>query len=318
MRFLALVLLSTLSFSQDAATPAAEPAVEPAPELFQRIVCVGASASGGYGLRDELNARVKIGSLLDPMIVGTHEPILDLGSAYLFQAPTKFATEQIDKAVEHEPSLVVGVDFLFWFTYTPRYTRERVRDPRLDRLEQALAMLDRLECPLLIGDIPDMRSAKDGQGPFGGPLLHESMIPTAEELQQINARIEAWARERGDTTIVPMAEFMRRAAAGEALSLRGNEWEAGDHSNLFQRDKLHPTVEGTYGLLLVALDRLEASRKDVGSSDILWDLEQARKGLMKATEEERQKTLERQRRHEARKKSREDKKRDGQGSLSAA
>ncbi len=292
-----------------AASPLAPAQVEDVP-LLERVVCVGASASGGYGLNLELKTRVKIGLLLDQMLPAGRAPSVDLGSAMLFQAPDELAIIQIEKALEVEPTLVVAADFLFWFAYTTSRVRED-GTARAARLERGLALLDRLECPLIVGDLPDMTIALTGKGPLG-PLLTPQMIPNLRDLETFNVRIRAWATERGDVTLMPMAAFMKRVTAGETIELRGNRWEGDDARQLFQQDLLHPTAEGAFGLLVLALDRLVADRDDLDPDSVLWDVEAAYQGLLEATKDGRAKTLERERKREERRKARE-KAREGDG-----
>ena len=297
---------------EPSAPPAQEADRPAAPDVLQRVVCVGASASGGYGWNIELKTRVKLGLLLDQMLPGQRQPCLNLGSSTLFQAPLERAAEQIERALEAEATLVVGVDFLFWFAYTTRYTRGDSTKVRLERLEQGLALLEKLDCALLVGDIPDMTLALEGQGPFGGPLLRESMIPTPEELRLLNTRVHEWIEARPDTYLVRMNEFARRVAQGQDLELRGNHWEGEQARKLLQKDLLHPTVEGSFGLLVVALDRLVEEHEGLSEEDVAWDVAAAQLGLLEATREAREEALERERKREERRRAREKRKQEAE------
>jgi hypothetical protein len=309
---LLLVACSTTAAQVPATEPAAPDVQQAAPDILQRVVCVGASASGGYGWNIELKTRVKLGLLLDQLLPGERQPCLDLGSATLFQAPLERAGEQIDKAIKAEATLVVGVDFLFWFAYTTRYGQGTSTQVRLERLDQGIALLEKLDCPLLIGDIPDMTLALEGEGPFGGPLLRRSMIPTAEEFRLLNERVHGWVASRPNTFLVRMNEFARRATKGESLELRGNRWDGEQTQTLLQKDLLHPTVEGSFGLLVVALDQLVEEHEGLGPQDIAWDVPAAQRGLLEATREAREETLERERKREERRRAREQRKKEAE------
>ena len=50
-----------------------------------------------------------------------------------------------------KPTLVVGVDYLFWFAYGPGPEEKRV-----ERVDKALKGLDALACTVLLCDLPDM------------------------------------------------------------------------------------------------------------------------------------------------------------------
>lgn len=298
--------LAPLSFGQtpDDETPVA---VEPptAPPMLQRVYCLGASASGGYGWNIELKTRAKIGLLLDQMLLGERAATVDLGSSMLFQAPERIGASQVESAIEGKASLVVGIDFLFWFAYTPRFERSAAPS-RLERLEQGLALLERLECPVVVGDIPDMRLALTGEGFMGRPLLQSYMVPSEEDFPVLNARVREWAADREDTVVVPMHEFVRRAVEGEVLEVRGNRWDAKQVREILQADLLHPTVEGGFGLLTLALDELVLRCEALQDAHVDWDVEAARVRLLEATREGREKTLERERKREERRRAREE------------
>ena len=53
-------------------------------------------------------------------------------------------------------SLIVAIDFLFWFGYGAGKDAEG----RMASLEQGLDLLEGLMGPILLGDLPDVRHAK--------------------------------------------------------------------------------------------------------------------------------------------------------------
>jgi len=307
---LALTPLSAGQTPEAGATTPETPATLEAPPVLQRVFCLGASASGGYGWNIELKTRAKVGLLLDQMLVGERPASTDLGSSMLFQAPERMGASQIDAALEGDASLVVGIDFLFWFAYTPRRERSATVS-RLDRLEEGLAQLDRLDCPVVVGDIPDMRVALTGEGFMGQPLLQPYMVPASEDFPVLNARVREWAADREDTVVVPMHEFVRRAIEGEVLEVRGNRWDAKKIREFLQADMLHPTVEGAFGLLTLALDELVRGCEGLDDVHVDWDVAAARVRLLEATREGREKTLERERKRDERRRAREERKKGG-------
>lgn len=290
--------------SAPAQTPVVGPSAPeeaPAPALFQRVVVVGASVSDGYGLQPELKAEVGLGEVLDCMLLGQRRPTLNLGDAWLFQDPESRGADLVEEALSAEPTMVLAVDFLFWFGYSASWVRDKDRPAHLAR---GLALLERFECPLVVGDFPDVSLALGGEGPFGGPLLIESMVPTAEELAALNARLHEWAGRREHVVILPVSEFVRRATTGETIAVRGNRWEGGT-DGLLQKDLLHPRSEGAIGLLVMTLDRLVAEL-DLPPGHVVWDAERVRARLMESIREEREETLERERRREERRRRRQE------------
>lgn len=289
------------------ATPAPE---APAPiGLFERIVVVGASVSGGYGLGPELKATVHLGDVLECALPADVGEIVDLGDTYLFQDPHDRAPELVEKTLAAEPTLIVAIDFLFWFSYSSW----RPKGPRSTELEAGLALLDRLPGPLVVGDLPDMTPALGGKGPLGTPMLTPRMIPSPAQLASLNERIREWAAERGDVTVLPMADMVASMLAGERVAIRENVWEAGALDRLLQEDLLHPNSEGTIALALMVLDRVVAARPELTDAAIEWDAREVRERLLERTREEREKRLERERRWAERRAAREKRKRDGDG-----
>ena len=281
-------------------TPTARPT---APALFSRVVVLGASTSAGYGLKQELRADVQLADILDCALLGEHQPVLSLADVTLFQDPTQLAEASVVQALEARPSLVVAVDFLFWFGYSASWVRDKDRSAHL---EQGLAILDRLKCTILVGDLPDMSPALAGEGPFGGPLIEQHMIPTKQELARLNARIRAWAAERERVWIVPMAQLMDDLMGDTGLEVHGNHWEPESLKLLLQRDLLHPRVEGSIGLVLLALDQLASTPEDLTEGAVEWSAPKVRERLMQRTAPEREQTLARERaREERRQRTRE-------------
>lgn len=304
-----LALLLVLAVPVRAQTPAAPAAPETsAPTaLFERVVVVGASVSGGYGLSPELKATVRLGDVLECVLPTTAGAVTDLGDTYLFQNPHGRAPGLVAKALEAEPTLVVAVDFLFWFSYSSWSTK----GTRSRELEAGLALLDRLPGPLVVGDLPDMTPAIDGKGPLGVPMLTRHMIPSPSQLESLNERIHAWADARGDVTVLPMAEMVSAMLAGERLAIRANEWEAGSIERLLQADLLHPNSEGVIALALLVVDELAKTHPQLESAAIEWDAQKVRARLLELTREEREKRLERERRWAEKRAER--KKREGDG-----
>src|SRR6266705_2377773 len=128
--------------------------VSAAESPWQRVVVIGASASAGFVLSEPfggtLTSRCRLNRYLDAAITVPHSPVESLASSLFFMNPEAFAPVQVAAATNARPTLVVGLDFLFWFCYGDGSTDAE----RAQRFEGGLKLLDQLHCPLVVGDIP--------------------------------------------------------------------------------------------------------------------------------------------------------------------
>lgn len=138
-------------------------------------------------------------------------------SPWFFKDPSAVGGRLVHAVREYKPTLIIAVDFLFWFAYGAGLDEAQ----RLARLEQGLKLLQSLPGPLLVGDLPDMSSAE-------GKALEPGMAPSAEVLARLNQRIAEWTRQRGGSVIVPLGSWTQQGPARRML----------------QKDGLHPTREG--------------------------------------------------------------------------
>ncbi|MDP6538194.1 MAG: hypothetical protein QF903_06180 [Planctomycetota bacterium] len=288
-----------------AASVAQEPAAAPSP--FERVAVIGASASAGFGLSSELEASVRLGEVL-ACLLPEEAAVSDHGTAAFFRDPGAYGERLVTSAIAERPTLVVGVDFLFWYAFGARPDSTR---PAL--FERGLAELERLDCPLLIGDLPDVSHALTGKGPFGGPLISRGHLPPEAMLTSFNQRLRAWAAERDNVTVAPLAAYTALVRDGEDIELRGNRWAPAKLEDLLQEDRLHPTVEGSAAILVLFFDTLVAAHADLESAGVRWKLEGILERLLAATEQERAERREKARRREERRREREERRREREG-----
>ena len=148
--------------------------------LWQKIVLVGASASAGFTVSEPLGgtntARLRLSRYVDSAVIVPHAPALNLANALFFFQPESAGREQMSRAFQEQPSLVLGVDFLFWFCYG-KGTNDA---ERLRRFEVGLKLLEPVTCPLVLGDIPDASAAVN-------KMLRPDQIPSATGLFGENA-----------------------------------------------------------------------------------------------------------------------------------
>lgn len=236
------------------------PAATPTPPLenvappLESIAIVGASASAGWGVvipqaeserKPRIRQRhVRFAEVLSAVLTDEAPRLSDHSDVMFFTSPLQIGASQIDRAIQKEPSALVGIDFLFWYAYGSKDAKgEAISIPdgpqRLALLEHGLNELNRLSCHVLVGDIPDVSSALDVR-PIS--MLVKSQVPSAETLVALNARIKEWAGSKPNITVLPLATATQAMQEGRALSWNGHQWPAS--SKLLQFDKLHPTILG--------------------------------------------------------------------------
>src|SRR6185369_6728092 len=92
-----------------------------ADSVWSRVVVIGASASGGFVLSEPFGGatttKCKLNYYLDAALAAPHAPVKNLGTAMFFLNPDALGPQQVEAATNARPTLVVAVDFLFWFCY---------------------------------------------------------------------------------------------------------------------------------------------------------------------------------------------------------
>ena len=235
---------------------------------WQRVVVIGASASAGFVLSEPFGGtnttQCKLNYYLDAAITAPHVPVKNLASALMFFNPEAFAPVQILAATNARPTLVIGVDFLFWFCYgNARNDAERAQ-----RFETGLKLLEQIRCPLVVGDVPDA-SAATNTG-----IISAEQVPSEAARRAANNRLRAWAAAHPQVTVVPLAEFMRATMANAAIKVHNGTLPAGKTRALLQADELHPNPRGAAVLTLAILDALTARQSKFPAAEVRWNLQE--------------------------------------------
>lgn len=225
---LATLTLAALAFGlpTQSSTPA------PARDPLERVVVIGASLAAGFGA-DRTMAEALEASLREPV-----RPVLGLGDFLFFTSPLAIGDRQVEAASDADPSLVVAIDFLFWFGYGNLDAKGQpieVESQRLELLERGLRTLGELECPLVVGDFPDMSAAV-------GTMLAPAQMPAATTLPLLSRRVREWAAARPNTLVLPLSEMVAKLDSDEPIAIGRHTFPAG--SELLQSDHLHPNLEG--------------------------------------------------------------------------
>jgi hypothetical protein len=238
----------------DARSPTATEFPDARPRLLERVAVIGASASRGFGLD------IGLADALTVLCGNALVDVRDCSSSRMFIAPLPQATQQVECAREAGPTLVVALDFLFWFGYGFVESEEQ----RLEHLEQGLQLLERFDCPVVVGRFPDMSAAV-------GRMLLSGQMPDDVTLERLNARLADWASERSGVLVVPLDRMLAELHAGQTADTAVTEL-----GPLLQADELHPTQAGELLLARAVL----AALADAGHALVpLVDLGTARAAL---------------------------------------
>ena len=233
---------------------------------LEHVVVVGASLSDGYQLEHDLT------EVLDAQILCEHDPLEKSTTMFFFLDPLRTGPDQLDVAELEDPTALVAVDFLFWFGYGTVNAEGKPiasEDERLALLDHGLGLLEDFECPIVVGDFPDMSDSI-------GLMLLETQVPEEETLERLNARLRAWSAERKNVAVLPLSRIVATLRSGEAFTLGGLSYPEESVERLLQSDHLHPTLEG---LVLIAhlvgqaLTELGAARAQDFRSDVADVLE---------------------------------------------
>lgn len=244
----------------------AEPVVSAgAKPPWGRVVMVGASVTAGFTASEpfggKATARLCLNRYLDAALLAAHEPTRNLANALFFEQPELQGRQQIEEVLRAKPTLVIGIDFLFWFCYGAGLPDNE----RPARFEKGLKLLEAVQCPLILGDIPDASSATNG-------LLTADEIPSAQVRLAANQRLKEWAGTRPQVVIVPLSDFLREVTANKGLRIHTSVLADGKTSGLLQEDRLHPNPRGCAVLALAILDAFEAGSSHAApATDVCWD-----------------------------------------------
>jgi len=244
--------------------PQAPQAAAPRRDPLERVVVVGASLSAGFGAEHTFVEALQASLRLHP-----DRPILGLGDVLFFTSPKAAGSKQVEAALDANPSLVVAIDFLFWFGYGTQGARGAPiteEAQRLELLEVGLGLLEDFECPLVIGDFPDMSAAV-------GTMLVQAQVPTPSTLPLLSRRVREWAAARPATVVLPLSELVAKLGKGGEVQIGRHTFHA--DTPLLQADHLHPTLAGLVSMAQLACDELVTARflpetAVVGDLDAVW------------------------------------------------
>jgi hypothetical protein len=231
---------------------------------LDRIVVIGASVSRGFTKSEpfggEKSTTLRFDRYLDAALTAPHGKIINDSNHLFFSSVEEQAQTQLNRLNHRKPTLVVAVDFLFWFLYGEP---DRVGN-RLQSFDRGLAMLERIDAPLVIGDIPDTSAAI-------GRMLSRRMVPDAKTLEEANRRLAAWAAGKPGVSILSLSSFVKSVESDTKLQAGPLTIASGRTWSLLQDDRLHPTPVGNAMLALATLATLLDNGLE--KEAVLWDPE---------------------------------------------
>lgn len=286
-RFFRTMLSILLTFSLVAAQSApAQPASTASP--VARIVVLGASFSDGFGLDQDVGARTTFAEVVDAALALEHKPVRSSADALMFLDPDKSARTLVESAKAADPTLVVAIDYLFWFGYGEAASD----DARLQKLERGLKSLEGFRCPVLVGDFADMSLALQVDPKTVVVPLAPQQVPAPAALVKLNERLTQWAADKPNVVIAPCAELMKQLRADEEIRVRGNTWHKGSLEFLLQKDRLHTTLEGSIAMWICAADRLVKLKPEIPASAFEWRAREIYKRVYGRKQSEREQQAE--------------------------
>jgi hypothetical protein len=290
---LGLVTLSQPVAAQAPIAPTA-PAVSETPQaatrqLLDAVVFVGASATAGFGvIVTDPDGQKR--SLPLPLSAGFAGAVSNLkpeatprnfGSSLFFLSPIITGSAQIDRALELKPTLVVGVDFLFWYGYgddNGKGGKLDAESERLDKLALGFSQLERIDpsVPIVVGDLPDMSAAV-------GKMLSRRQMPELKTLEAMNAKLKEWAATRPNVILFPLSELVNKLKTGETITIASMEFKR-EGGRLLQSDELHPTARGSIAMSLRVAELLREKFGEKAAIETTTDEKTAQRRSHEAAE----------------------------------
>jgi len=247
---LAVALLSLAPQAPAAQASGAAVAQASKVDALSRVAIIGASLSEGY--RADPGWQAAFGASL----ARECNFVANGATSMFFLHPVSSATSEVEAALAQKPTLVLAVDFLFWFGYGTRDAEGaaiKSEDARVTLLDKGLALLDKFDCPVVVGDFPDMSVSV-------GTMLQPKQMPAPETLAKLNARFAEWAKGRQNVIALPLAAWMSDMHARKVLEIGAQKYEPAVTATWMQPDKLHPTAAGLAALATVVDGQLEACK----------------------------------------------------------
>ncbi len=220
---------------------------------LERVAVTGASVTAGWGVQtppikgDFGGYPMNLKHIVDAMIITPHEEVAYFGDPMFFANPVVSGKEIIEKISAYDPTLIIAVDFLFWYAYGTASIEGE--EDRIKKFNEGLSCLENVKSDLLIGNIPDVHKAI-------GRVLSASHVPTVETIQKMNRMLNSWVLLHQNVTVLDVYTLYGALLDDTAIKTDTFTWPAGSKEKLLQSDSLHMTLEGTVAASLVVADAI--------------------------------------------------------------
>ncbi len=228
--------------------------------VLGRPVLLGASVTAGAGAavvsgeaREQTMLSVDAGVAYAAVVTAPHATPLDFGDNGVMADPTAALREQAYTAAAQHPTLVIAIDWLFWplhQSFSSSLPADELAAMRLAAVDAALKELECFDCPVVVGDVPNMTRAAGG-------LLRDDRDPSDAVRAQANARIRSWASVKPNRCVLAVSMLAECIHEDKGFEIAGLRYEAGEGARLVQQDGLHATAEGLAVLVSAAIAQLE-------------------------------------------------------------
>lgn len=257
-----LLLVGCGSLHADPGTPASR---EESLQALSTIGVVGASQSAGFG------AGMSLGKVLREGVTAKHR-MVSVPDVMFFRAPLRIGDEQVRKVLEQKPTMAIAVDYLFWFAYGQKTDERRHADLKL-----GMEYLERLNVPLFVGDLPDMRGAAEW-------MLPKPAVPSKEVLALCNEAIHKWVADNPHIELIPLAEYVA-AVRSETPMTVGGQTRAHSMKEVINGDRLHGNKLGQVLLTSLCIDAIHRRYPQLTAEDLILDVDVLRKKVLSPASE---------------------------------
>jgi len=217
---------------------------------LQRVAVTGASVTAGWGqktppIKGSISAyKVTMKNIMEGMIATPHDEVGYFGDMMFFNDPAQYGTKLIDQVIAYDPTLVVAIDFMFWFGYDSTIFTDDLVAYKMKSFEYGLQLLDKIQVPIIVGDIPDMHAAI-------GAMLSSRQVPDAATIANMNMRLRRWAKRHPNVLVVNLHDLVEDLMNDAEIHVYKSVWPAGSQPKLLQKDMLHPTFQGAVAMSLM-------------------------------------------------------------------
>jgi hypothetical protein len=203
-----------------------------------RISFLGASITAGF------QSKLTLARALEAVTTQNFSAT-DASDLLTFMNPDGAAKKALPKAIEAEPQVAVALDFLFWFVYG---RGKEGYEKRKAQLDIGLSWLEQIESPLLVGLIPHITDASR-------QMLGQGAVPTAKEIERLNADLTAWADKRKTVHVLQVPSWLDALKNGGEVETLGTKHKF-SREEILLPDNLHLKRRGVIIAAALVADEL--------------------------------------------------------------